>query len=138
VFGTERTCQNCGQVGGLPTGIRTSSAGKRFGEIFLELLLFIVTLAIGWLIWAFIVSKNGQGPAKSVLGMRVVKLPTSRHATRGEMFVRWLVKRIMGAIPIVGLLSALWILWDKNRQALWDKVVDTVVVDDKEKRLLQQ
>jgi uncharacterized RDD family membrane protein YckC len=136
-FGQTAVCQSCGQVSGLPLGIRTATPGRRLGAALLDGLLVIVTAVIGWLIWAFIVSKNGQGPAKSILGMRVVKLPTGQVLTRGQMFVRWLVKRLLGLIFIAWVIAALWLLWDKDRQALWDKIVETVVVDDPGGVLLQ-
>jgi uncharacterized RDD family membrane protein YckC len=100
------------------------------GSALLDGLLFVVTAVIGWLVWAFFVSKNGQSPAKSILGLRVVKQATGRAATRGQMFVRWLFKRLLALIAIAWVIAALWMLWDKNRQALWDKLAETIVVDD--------
>jgi uncharacterized RDD family membrane protein YckC len=123
-------CQVCAQVTGLPLGIRATSPGRRLGSALLDGLLFIVTAVIGWLVWAFFTSTHGQSPAKSILGLRVVKLADGRAATRGQMFVRWLFKRVLALITIAWVIAALWILWDPNRQALWDKMAETIVVDD--------
>jgi len=60
----------------------------------------VVTLGIGWLIWALVVFGRGQTPAKQVLKMRVVTLRTGEKATWGRMFVREIVAK-----PLVGVLS---------------------------------
>lgn len=112
-------------------GLPLSSKGKRFGGWLLEGLLVLVTLIIGWLIWSIIIWERGQTPAKSILGMRVMYLPTGRPAGRGQMALRELVgKVLLSAIPAYGLVSAIFVLVDGRRQGLWDKVASTVVVDD--------
>ena len=75
----------------LPPGIMLTSKGKRFGAALLEGLLAVVTLVIGWIIWSVIIWERGQTPAKSILGMRVVRLTTGRAANRAEMAMRELV-----------------------------------------------
>lgn len=118
----------------LPPGVTLSTAGKRFGALLLEALLAVVTLGIGWLIWALIIFGRGQTPAKQLLDMRVMHHPERRAASWGRMFVREIVaKQIIGfvaAVTLVGFVLYLWLLWDKQNQQLWDKVVDTVVVED--------
>lgn len=118
----------------LPPGVTLSTAGKRFGAFLLEAVLVVVTLVVGWLIWALIVFGRGQTPAKQLLDMRVMHHPEQRAASWGRMFLREIVaKQIIGfvaAVTLVGFILYLWLLWDKNNQQLWDKIVDTVVVDD--------
>lgn len=118
----------------LPPGLTLSTAGKRFGAFLLETLLFAVTLGIGWLVWALIVFGRGQTPAKQLLDMRVMHHGEQRAASWGRMFLREIVaKQIIGfvaAVTLIGVILYLWLLWDKNRQQVWDKIVDTVVVDD--------
>ena len=47
------------------------------------------------------------------------------------MFVReHLVKLLIGVFLGWLVIPYFWLLWDKNRQQLWDKMLDTVVVDD--------
>ena len=130
-FGPGAVCQNCGQVEGMPVGTKVAPPARRLGGALLDGLLLLVTLIIGWLIWVIFTSKNGQSPAKSILKMRVVKLSTGETVTRGQYFARWLGKFVLRLISIVGLLAALWLLWDKNRQTLWDKIADTIVLDDR-------
>jgi uncharacterized RDD family membrane protein YckC len=127
-------------VWGLPNGIVLSSVGRRFGGFLLELLLIFCTLVIGWFIWALIVWAQGQTPAKQILGMRVVRLDTRAYAGWGRMFLRFVGKLLVSAvsslIPFVGNLAAdCWLLWDKDKQELWDKIAGTVVVNDPDRML---
>ena len=136
-----QSCTFCGQVWGLPNGIVLSSAGRRLGEYLLEGLLAFITLGIGWIIWSLIVWTQGQTPAKQVLGMRVVRLDERVSARWGRMFLREFVgKLIVGVVSsllfgIGAIVADCWLLWDKDRQELWDKIAGTVVVNDPDKRL---
>ena len=108
-----------------------TSKGKRFGGWLLDGLLVLVTLVIGWLIWSIVIWERGQSPAKSILGMRVMRLDTGRPAGRGQMALRELVgKVLLGFVPAYTLVSAIFVLVDPRRQGLWDKIASTVVVDD--------
>ena len=109
-----------------------ASVSKRFGGLLLDTALSIVTLGIGWLIWTLIIMGRGQTPAKQLMHMRVVKVADGRAATWGKMFVREFPAKIV--ISFVAIFTIyilyLWPLWDDKNQELWDKMVDTVVVDD--------
>lgn len=136
-WGGGMACQFCAQVSGLPTGVRLSSAGKRFGAYVLEAILMVVTLLVGWAIWSLIVWKDGQTPAKKLLGMRVMKLQTGTRATWGTMFFRELIGKFIGGFvgAITFGITTFMLLWDNNRQEIWDKVAGTIVVDDAHKQL---
>ena len=140
-FGDGRGCRFCGQVDGLPIGVQISTAGKRLGAHLLDSLLLIVTLFIGWAIWSLIVWGRGQTPGKQILGMRCVRLRDERRASWGRMFLREFVYKgiVFGVIVTItfgiGAIFYFWLLWDKMNQELWDKMADTIVVDD-DKRLL--
>lgn len=131
-FGPELACQFCDQVSGMPSGVVLSSSGRRIGGYLLESVLLMVTLGIGWLIWTWIIAGQGQTPAKKLLGMRVVKLRTGKAASWGEMFVREVFSKWIGSIVSMLTLGILMLMpfWDRKRQAIWDKVSSTVVVDD--------
>ncbi|MCQ3811293.1 MAG: RDD family protein [Acidimicrobiia bacterium] len=117
-----------------------SSRRRRFGAFLLENLLIVVTLFIGYVIWSLIVYARGQTPAKQILSMRVVRLKERRTAHWGWMALRQIV--LVGLIGLaldffVSGLSLAWILVNgivlvsnSRRQALWDMMVDTVVVHD--------
>jgi uncharacterized RDD family membrane protein YckC len=68
--------------------------------------------------------------------MRTVRLQDRRAATWGTMALReFVMKGVIGlvaAFTFVGLVAYFWLLWDKDRQELWDKAVGTIVVDDPE------
>jgi uncharacterized RDD family membrane protein YckC len=119
---------------GMPASVRLASAWRRLGGHLLEAVLIFVTLVIGWLIWSIIVWGRGQTPAKQCLGMRVVHRESRSAARRGRMFLReipckWLIGFVAG-VTILGWILYFWLLWDAERQEIWDKMVDTVVVLD--------
>jgi uncharacterized RDD family membrane protein YckC len=97
----------------------------------------VVTLGVGYLIWWTMVLDKGQTPGKQVLGMRVLRLDRGGSAGVGLMLLREVVAK-----GLIGLLSGLtlgianmWLLWDSQRQELWDKVAGTIVVDDRTHQL---
>jgi uncharacterized RDD family membrane protein YckC len=91
----------------------------------------MVTLVIGYLVWMLIVFKNGQTPGKQLLGMRAVNVTIGEPAGWGRTFVREIIaKPLIGYVVGWLVIPYLWLLWDKDNQELWDKIVDTVVVDD--------
>ncbi len=128
-------CGVCEQVRTLPIGVTLTSAGRRFGQYALDVLLVIVTLFIGWVIWSLIIWSRGQTPGMQILHIRVVKLETNRVATWGTMCLR----EFVGKFLVMGIISSIffpaWVvlvfmlMWDKNRQELWDKIAGTIVVD---------
>lgn len=127
--------QSAPMAGGLPGGgLQLTSNGKRFLSYLLDGLLIVVTLFIGWFIWWLIVWARAQTPAKQLMKMRVVKIDENRPATYGEMALRELVgKALLGSVSsgITTVVGGIMILADDTgRQALWDKIAGTTVVDD--------
>jgi uncharacterized RDD family membrane protein YckC len=129
-------CELCGQVRFLPTGTKLASPGRRVGQYLLDTLLILVTAVIGWLVWSLIIWRRGQTPGMQILHIRTVKIATAQTATWGTMFLREFVGRflIMGLIGSVffpaWVVLVFMLLWDKNRQELWDKVAGTIVVEN--------
>jgi hypothetical protein len=72
----------------------------------------------------FLAMGKGQTPGKRLMGIRVIRLDAKP--------VTWLMafERFGGyfASASTGLLGFLQIFWDRNRQALHDKVAETVVI----------
>lgn len=141
-FGPGRSCQFCRAVAGVPSGVAVCTPGKRLGGYLMEILMLVLTLGIGWLIWSLVVWGRGQTPGKQVLGMRVLDARTGRAASWGTMFLRefvvkWLLMAIIGLVTfgVGSLIAELWLLWDKDNQELWDKVANTMVVNDPHKLL---
>ncbi len=119
--------------GGWPEGVAVASPWKRLGSWFLEELLILVTLGIGWLIWGALVGSVGQTPAKQLLKLRVVRLSNQRPVGLGTMFwVRGLLAGFVAYFAIVFTVGVLLFMpfWDRRNQNIWDKVSGTVVVDD--------
>jgi uncharacterized RDD family membrane protein YckC len=109
-----------------------SSPWKRFGAWWLDRLLMVVTLGIGWIIWSLVIWKDGRTPAKQLLNMRVVKRSTGRPCTWGEMLLREFV--LCGLLSGITLnlfkVIGMFFTFDDKRQALWDRMVDTTVIDE--------
>ena len=148
-------CRFCGQLFSLPSGVRLSSPGRRLGAYLLDGLVLMIAVVIdlvilgtggavvtgiafvGWLVWALVVWARGQTPGKQLLGMRTVTLRSGRRATWGTMLVReFLLKFLLFGLIVsltlgLGLILYFWLLWDAKRQELWDKMVGTIVVDDR-------
>jgi hypothetical protein len=84
-------------------------------------------LGLGWFavyFTSFLALMKGQTPGKRLLKMRVVRLDAKA--------IGWWIafERFGGyvASATLGLLGFLQVLWDRNRQGLHDKVVETVVI----------
>lgn len=118
---------------GLPDGVTSADPWIRLGSYFLEGILIVVTLFIGWLIWASMTAGDGQTPAKRLLGLRVIDSSSIRPVGIGKMFwMRGLVAGFVAQFAIVLTLGILLFMpfWDKRNQNLWDKVSSTYVVSD--------
>lgn len=87
-------------------------------------------LGFGWLalyFTAFTVAWRGYTPGKRLLGIRVIRLD-GKPLTTWQCFERF---GGYSASLATGLLGFAQILWDRNRQALHDKIVSTVVVHER-------
>ena len=121
----------------MPQGVELSSVGRRLGGYLLDGVLAVVTLFIGWLIWSLIVWNTSQTPAKQLLKMKTVKKDTGERATYGTMVLRevvgkWLiVNAALGSLCFLAtIVLDFMLVWDKDRQELWDKIAGTIIVDD--------
>ena len=133
--GDERFCRTCGVFNRFPeSGLLVASRYRRLGGYLLESLLMVLTLLIGWLIWLAIVAPRSQTPAKTLLNMYILKEDgTPASASRiwaRELLIKTILIGLGGSFVfgLLGLLDALWILWDRDRQTLHDKMASTVVV----------
>ena len=117
----------------MPAGVSVANPWARLGSFFLDGLLMIVTLGIGWIIWAATIAGNGQTPAKRLMNLRVVSAANLRPATFGTMFLmRGIVAEFVAflAIPLTLGILLFMPFWDRRKQNLWDKVSSTYVVTD--------
>lgn len=116
-----------------PHELQTATAGRRLGAYALDLLITVFTLYIGWIIWFIFTAQKGQTPGKQLVRLYTMRDDGTR-AGGGYMWLREVVVKgllfwILGTMSagIVPLIAALWLLWDRDRQCLWDKIVSTHV-----------
>ena len=76
-------------------------------------------------------SMRGQTVGKMAMGIKVVKKGTDQHLEIGPAIIRAIVPSVLSFTCIGGILDGLWPLWDKEKQALHDKVVGSYVVKAK-------
>jgi len=124
-----------------------ASRGQRLAGHTLELVLFALTLGVGWVFWFASTGRGGQTPAKRLLGMRVVD-GEGRPASLRRMVARDVLLKVVAFVlldllllsmeveggvdlafagVVAWLVAALWCAWDGSRQCLWDKVAGTRV-----------
>ena len=136
---------------------------SRLGAFALDYLIIWLTLGIGWLIWLAIVAPRGQSPGKSLLGLYIVRT-NAEQAPTGHVWLRefgWDTALGFVAVVLLALLGAVassvgeffilwfwltvlfwafsffdaaWLLWDRDRQTLHDKVLGTLVVERSNRR----
>jgi uncharacterized RDD family membrane protein YckC len=107
------------------------SPSGRFGAYLLDGLLSAVTLGIGWLIWAAFTARNGQTPAKSLLGHTVIAADTHRPVGFARMFwLRGVLCAFLAPIAIICTLGIVLFMpfWNKHNQNIWDRISNCYVV----------
>lgn len=113
----------------LPEGVVLTSKASRLLCALLEVVLALVTLGIGYFIWQFFTYRTGQTPGKKLMGIRVITLNDGKALPFWMTLLReWIVKGFIGGITFG--IAYIWILFDPKNQALYDKVLNTIVVDD--------
>ena len=90
-----------------------------------------------YVVWWLFTLRRGQTPGKQLVGIRVIK-SSGELSGWGYTFLRELViKGLVGGFlsgmtaGIYWVVDHLWPLFDSDRQALHDKMVDTLVVQDR-------
>ena len=109
---------------------------RLWGTSLLEGVLMIITLYLGWFIWLFFTAKTGQTPAKRLLNVYTLDARTGQVTSAGRVWLRDVVVETLlfawiGGVFTAGIASLIdgaFVLFDKNRQSLHDKIVDTIVV----------
>ncbi len=109
-------------------GLALASPARRLAGFALTVVLFVVTLFVGYLIWALVLWSQGTTPAKRMLGMKLVSTRTGQTLGWGEMCVRNLV---LGGVVLIfangftaGLAAVVdgLFLFFGSRQRLIDKI----------------
>jgi peptide/nickel transport system ATP-binding protein len=78
-------------------GVYLADPSRRLRAYILDTILSVVTLGIGWIIWAIVINTKTPGvtPAKRIMKMRVVNATTFQPLTLGQMILR---RTLLGAI----------------------------------------
>ncbi|MBB4741300.1 putative RDD family membrane protein YckC [Actinoplanes octamycinicus] len=116
-----------------PGGAVLVSAGGRIGAVLLDALLIMVTLWIGWLVWAMFTWADGQSPGKKLLGHVVVDARTGVPFDWGRMALReFCVKGLLAWVlnlftfGFYALVDAFMVFSDGQR-TLHDRMSGSVV-----------
>jgi uncharacterized RDD family membrane protein YckC len=119
---------------GWPSPTFRSPPWLRLGGWALNLVLAIVTLGIGYLVWAMVLWSDGTNPGKKILGMKIISAESGQTLGWGEMFVRNFVfgGLVLGLLSVVTLdiiyvVDGAFIFNDKH-QRLVDRMAKTLVV----------
>ena len=105
---------------------------RRLAGFLLDLLLFVVTLGIGWIVWSVFEARQSRTPGMRLTRELVVDVRSGRVVSGGRMAVRQLLgiplALLLGAVTCgVGCLFAGWLIVSPSRQGLWDRVARTTV-----------
>ena len=84
---------------------------------------------------------RGQTPGKQLVRIRVMRVDGTASDWSwtfvrefGVKFVLFEVAADVVTLGLAAVIENLWAFWDKDRQTLHDKIMKTVVVDDRELR----
>ena len=101
----------------------------RLAACLINVVLIIVTLGIGYLIWAMALWGQATNPAKKMLGLKVIHADTGVPVNWNHMAIRSaLLPFVLAFIPFGAFVDALFIFGPRN-QRLVDKVARTLVAN---------
>ena len=120
----------------IPPGVELAGLGTRAIALFLDFILFVLLLVVGYVIWWLLVIGRGQTPGKQLMGIHIARADTGERADTGLTFFREFVIEfllfdlILAAITgtIIWWVDNLWAFFDSRRQTLHDKISGTIVV----------
>lgn len=83
-----------------------------------------VSIAFFLIFWA---NYDGATPGKKLLGIKIVK-ENGEKLTYSTAFARYIGYMLSAATMFFFGIGYLWVIWDKKKQALHDKIAGTIVV----------
>ncbi len=119
----------------LPQGVRPRSVGRVIAAYLTAVLLFIVTLGIGYLIWSLVTWGHGQTPAQRLYGLRCWQPETRRPASRGQMALRQVSNLLFDGELLAGVFI---LVCSTGMASVGDFLLGTVVLHDPDDALLKQ
>jgi hypothetical protein len=116
----------------LPQGVRLASRARVAASLLLGLLLFGVTLGIGYVTWSLFAWSQGRTPAQRILNLRCWLPEPRRVADRDDMAVR----QVLGFFLCGGLLWGFFVwLVSNNQRSAGDLLAGTVILHDPDRVL---
>ncbi|MEV5824539.1 RDD family protein [Spirillospora sp. NPDC052242] len=89
----------------------------------------LIAIIVGFLYFWLMHAKWGQTLGKMLLRIRVVREEDGGPVATSQAAARSAFYSVLGGIcGCIGFIDVLWILWDRRKQALHDKIARTVVV----------
>lgn len=111
-------------INALPSEQQTVVASGFLSLAFLVALVPDIILAV---VYLYLIATRGQTPGKMIVKIKIVKVGQTQPLGWGTTLLREVVGRfVSGIIPF--LIGYLWMLWDKDKQTIHDKIGGTVVV----------
>lgn len=111
----------------VPAGGQPADNGQVVAAYLLGVLLFIVTLGVGYLAWSVVTWGEGQTPAQRIVGLRCWDPATGRTASRGRMALRQLTGVALNGQLLIGVFI---MLSGMSAVSVGDVLLDTVVLRD--------
>jgi uncharacterized RDD family membrane protein YckC len=111
----------------LPHGVRLASRQRVAAAWFLGLLLFGVTLGIGYVAWSLFAWEQGRSPAQRILGLRCWLPEPRRVAGRKQMALRQIAGFCLNGELLSGFL--IW-LTGRRLRSVGDFFAGTVILHD--------
>ena len=129
----------------LPIELKTAELGIRFVASLIDgVILFVISFIVSFIVafggaqavatWLGCVvgviyyitfwTWRGQTPGKMITGIKIVKTDESPIGI-GAAIIRYIGYYVSGILLLIGFL---WILWDRRKQGLHDKIAGTVVI----------
>ncbi|MEU4424667.1 RDD family protein [Actinoplanes sp. NPDC024001] len=105
------------------------SVGGRAAALLLDLMLFFLTMYIGWIVWSVYTWGTGQTPAKKILGHVVADANTGAPIDWHRMFRREVLGKILVGFFTGGMATAVDALGvlRRDRRTLHDQATETIV-----------
>lgn len=117
-------CRSCETYMPDPTrNYRAVSATRRIAEYLADLVLFVLTLAIGWFVWLHFRASKGQTPGMRLFHVHLLREKTGKLSSEARIWAHTLL-----LYSFIGYLDGLFVLFDRNRRGLHDLLSGTIVV----------
>jgi uncharacterized RDD family membrane protein YckC len=112
-------------------GVALSAGGSNSGDatVAIYAVVFFASVVYSPLLMAREGDGNGQTIGKRVLGIRVVHEDGHPMTIRRGLVRDGFGKAVLGLVPLYTVVDVLWPIFDKDNQAIHDKVGSTYVVD---------